>query len=509
MDQGFAHLARGLRLSAARLPNKPALIELGRITLTYAALWRGAVQLANWMSRRGLHKGDHVAVLTENSVEHILCLYAISTFGGVSIALDPKWTSHEIANAVVMFDIKFILCDRGLADRLAPQTYERLTFGVLAFDCQSRGSELLDLVASESVVDPAPRVSDQDVSTIILTSGTTGLPKGAMRSHRNVEIGCMMGALGKGQSAEGSELAAVPIFYGSGRGSVLGQLYLGATVYILKRFIAEEAAQILESEKITAVALAPTMCQRLLDMPDLERFDFSAITSLRKAGSPFTLQMASELITRVTPNIYQGYASTESGSVALLRPGDQLRKLGSAGPIEWGVEAELVNADGEAVPRVGQGELRVRGPNVCLGYYNNPEEQTRAFRDGWFHTGDLARFDEDGYLYIVGRLKDTIKTGSINVSPREIETVILGHPDISDVAVIGVPHREWGEAVVAFVVPKAGATVLAEDVLNACRAQLAGYKLPKAVEFISEIERNGLGKVTPEFKTRMRQSRGS
>ena len=275
-------------------------------------------------------------------------------------------------------------------------------------------------------------------------------------------------------------------------------------MFILPSFDAERTASIIDREKITAIAMAPPMCRRLLQLPRLERFDFRSLGSLRKAGSPFSLAMATEIIERITPNIYQGYASTETGSVTLLRPHEQLTKLGSSGRLEWGVETRLVGPGGEEVSRGAEGEIAVRGPNVCQGYYKNPEEEARVIRDGWFHTGDIGRFDDEGYLFVVGRIKDMIKTGSISVSPREVENAILSLASIEDAAVVGAPDPEWGEAIRAFVVPGPGASVAAEEILAHCRSRLAGYKVPKSVTFVTTIERNGLGKVTQEFKARAR-----
>lgn len=504
MDRGFSSMARGLALSAGRYPDKPALVEIDRLTLTYRELADGVARVANHLAARGIGKGDHIAILSENSVEHIILLYATATLGAVSIALDPKWTAVEVARTVQGFDCRALVADDALRDRLSLLLSGTPECGVFIYSRDGRGCGLLQLVQEESARAPAVDIRDHDICTIVLTSGTTGLPKGVVRTHRNVEVGCLNGALGKGQTEEGRELAVVPIFYGSGRGSVIGQIFLGATVYILTQFDAERTAHILHRERITAVALAPTMCRRLLQLPRLERFDFSSLRSLRKAGSPFTLGMATEIIQRITPNIYQGYASTESGSVTLLRPEEQIPKLGSSGRIEWGVEAEIVDESGRLVPPGGEGEIRVRGPNVCAGYYNNPDEEAKVFRDGWFHTGDIGRFDDEGYLYIVGRIKDTIKTGSINVSPREVEAAILEFPGVADVAVVGVPDAEWGEAVKALVVTSEDATVAAEQIQAHCRARLAGYKVPKSVAFVSEIERNALGKVKPEFKARVK-----
>ena len=183
--------------------------------------------------------------------------------------------------------------------------------------------------------------------------------------------------------------------------------------------------------------------------------------------------------------------------MTLLRPSEQITKIGSSGRPVWGAEIALVDDAGREVS--GEGEIYVRGPNVCQGYYKNPEEESKAIRDGWFRTGDIGRFDSDGYLFVVGRIKDMIKTGSINVSPREVEAVLLGLHHVEDAAVVGVPDPEWGEAVKAFVVVS-DATGGAEAILAHCRAKLAGYKVPKSVAFVESIDRNALGKVTQGFK---------
>ncbi len=504
MDRGFASMARGLYLSAQRFPDKPALIEIDRITLTYVQLLDGCERLAHHLAARGVQKGDHVAILSENSIEHIVALYAVAILGAVSIALDPKWTPYETQRAINLFDCRILIIDKALEAKGAPLVPGTPPLGVVTYEKHPHSLPLIEDLARDVRISPLADVKDHDICTIILTSGTTGVPKGVMRSHRNVEIGCMNGVMGKGQTETSRELAVVPIFYGSGRGSVIGQIFLGATVYIMPSFDVERCADIIHREAITAIALAPTICRRLLQLPGLERFDFSSIRSLRKAGSPFPAGMAQEVMSRITPNIYQGYASTETGSVTLLRPHEQLTKHGSSGILEWGVEAEIVDSEGHPVPAGGEGEICVRGPNVCEGYYRNPDEEARAFRGGWFRTGDLGRFDGDGHLYIIGRIKDTIKTGSINVSPREIETQILCMPQIEDVAVVGVPDPEWGEAVKAFIVLREGQSCGEADVLAHCRSHLAGYKIPKSVAFVEEIERNGLGKVTAEFKMRAR-----
>jgi acyl-CoA synthetase (AMP-forming)/AMP-acid ligase II len=290
----------------------------------------------------------------------------------------------------------------------------------------------------------------------------------------------------------------VPIYYNSGRATAIAHLYFGGTLHLRERFDSRETLELVQNEKITSLALASTMVHRLLELPDLDSYDTRSLKALRKAGLPFTRRMVEGLVKHLTPNLFQSYASTDAGQVTLLRPQEQLTKIGSSGRPIWGVELEIANDRGDPLPAGDEGEIRVRGPNVCQGYYKNPDENAKSFRDGWYYTGDLGRIDSDGYLYVTGRKKDIIKTGSINVAPREIENILLNHPQIDDAAVFGVPDPEWGEVIKALVVPRPGST-LSEDLLRAyCKENLAGYKVPKIIEFIAQLARNSLGKVTAQ-----------
>lgn len=500
MDRGFSCVGRSLYLSAARFPDKPALVEIGGSSLTYKKLNDSANQLGNHMLALGVSSGDHVAMLSDNSLEHVVALYALVKIGGVSVVLDPKWTPSEVGRTLDFFDCKYLIIDTEFLDRLSEFETGKLEFGMLVYEKNRKAPELLKMVGDSPAVEPDVGVLDHDPFSIMLTSGTTGFPKGCIRTHRNVEIGCMNGAVGKGLDDSSRELVVVPIYYGSGRSSIMGQVYIGGTVFLQSPFDPEHFADTIQRQSITATALAPTMCSRLLKLPNLENYDFSSLQALRKAGSPFTTAMIPEMIGRLTPHIFQGYASTESGGVTLLRPEQLMTKIGSAGMPRWGVDIQLVGSNDEQVVRGEEGEIRVRGPNVCNGYYKNPDEQAKVFRNGWFYTGDIGRIDEDGHLFIVGRIKDLIKTGSINVAPREIESTILNMKGVEDAAVIGVPHQEWGEAVKAYVVLRDGVQISPEDIVLHCKKTLASYKVPKFFEFTDKIERDTLGKLTAKFR---------
>jgi long-chain acyl-CoA synthetase len=206
--------------------------------------------------------------------------------------------------------------------------------------------------------------------------------------------------------------------------------------------------------------------------------------------------MVEDLLRRVTPNVFQGYASTDAGQATVLRPDEQLTKIGSSGRPIWGVEVDIVNGRHHRVSAGQEGEIRVRGPLVCQGYYNNPEEEQKRFIDGWYYSGDIGRFDSDGYLYVVGRMKDIIKTGSINVAPKEIEEILLLHPDVIDAAVVGERDPEWGETVNAYVVLREDASLSEAHLITFCKEYLADYKVPKQIKLVNDLKRNELGKVT-------------
>jgi long-chain acyl-CoA synthetase len=275
----------------------------------------------------------------------------------------------------------------------------------------------------------------------------------------------------------------------------LAHIFFGGTVYLRNKFEPRETLDLIQREKISSLGLASTMCHRLLQFPELESYDTSSIRALRKAGLPFTRKMVEELIDRVTPNVYQGYASTDAGQATFLRPEEQLHKIGSSGRAIWAAEVDVVNDRHDPLPTGQDGEIRVRGPNVCQGYYKNPEEQRKRFIDGWYYTGDIGHFDDDGYLYVVGRMKDIIKTGSINVAPKEVEEVLLFHPDVADAAVVGVTDPEWGESIQAYVVLRRQHAIDETGLIKFAKEYLADYKAPKKIFFVDDLERNELGKV--------------
>lgn len=499
MDRGYSGVGRSLLLSTKNNPDKPAIVEERGPRLSYRQLDTLANKLANYLTANGCEKGDHVGILSDNCAEHIVALYAAAKIAAVSISFDPRWRTLELAATQRYVNCKFLICDEVLLPKVSDAALSGANWQVIAFSRHTASAGLAEILASTSAEEPSAALSDHDVSTLMLTSGTTGLPKGCIRTNRVVECSfkdVQDGLDGLDDTVE--ELIVVPVYYGSGRARVMRQIYSGSTMHLMDTFEPDRTAAYITKHAISVIALAPTMCKRILSLGNLERFEFGSLRMLQKAGSPFSPEMAKELSRKISPNIYQAFATSETGTVTALRPRDQFLKLGSSGKISLGVELDIVAPDGTILPRGEAGEIKVRGPQVCEGYYNNPIEQNKAFRDGWYYTGDIGRIDEDGYLYVVGRKKDMIKTGSINVSPLEIEQTIQIMSEVQDVAIVGVPDPEWGEAVMAVVV--SSSQTMTGKIIEHCRRSLASYKVPKYFQYVELIERNSQGKVTSRFK---------
>lgn len=496
MDRGYSGVGRSLYLNAKNTPNRPAIIEEQGKRLSYGELNTIVNKLANHLLSSGCQKGDHVGILLGNSAEHIVALYAAAKIGAVSISLDPRCTAREMAATQAYIGCKFLVCEDTFLPLISNDDLKAADWRVVAFSRQGVGDGLADILRQAVADEPTGAHFDHDVSTLMLTSGTTGLPKGCVRTNRVIE--CSFKDIQDGLDDGTQELVVVPVYYGSGRGRVMRQIWAGGTLHLMDAFDPERVASYITAQEISCIALAPTMCVRLLSLNDLDRFEFGSLRMLQKAGSPFSPEMTKELMRKITPNIYQAFATSETGTAAALRSHEQLRKLGSSGKPIIGVELDIVAADGTILPRGEPGEIRVRGPQVCDGYYNKQVEQDKAFRDGWYYTGDLGHIDEDGYLYVVGRKKDMIKTGSINVAPLEIEQAIQRARGIQDATIVGVPDPQWGEAVMAIVVAAAGD--MTDEIIAHCRQTLASYKIPKYFQYVESIERNSQGKVTTRFK---------
>ena len=509
------NMGDAIRRNALKFPRKLA-VQNERKQLNYAELNTRVNSLANSLLGIGLKKGDNIAVLLGNCTEHIEVLFAAAKSGLVGVPIDPKWRGQEIATAIKFFDIAAIVLERAAGPALA-DALSRVEFKgpVLWVGSHSDdGSAMVrehayeDLAARGNSREPDVQVASTDLFLIMITSGTTAFPKGCLSTHERYVLTCMNHGLGgRGFSSEDIELLVSPLCFNSGRSSALGHLFWGASVILNERFDPINTLETIQDERVTYIALAPVMADRLLEVPNLNHYDISSLRHLRKVGSPLHPRTVKGLIQRLTPNVFQSYASTDAGTVSLLLPEDQIRKSGSAGKLIWAAEAVISDEAGNSLPTGEVGEIICRGPLVCAGYYKNPRANEASFRDGWFLTGDLGRFDEEGFLYVVGRNKNMIKSGSISISPEEVQDVLQSHPKVREAAVVGVPHEVWGEAVLAVISLAAGQTATERELMNYCRSRTASYKVPKAIHFLRELPHTELGKVaTKVIRSRFLQT---
>jgi acyl-CoA synthetase (AMP-forming)/AMP-acid ligase II len=364
-----------------------------------------------------------------------------------------------------------------------------------------------DLLKQGRDEEPQAEIDQDDVMMIMYTSGTTGPPKGVITSHRNVMANTNTMTLELRIVTESINLLVMPMYHNGGFWPLMTHFYQGATTIVLPRFDVEQVLALVEKEKVTFLNLVPTMLNRLVSHPRISDYNLESLQLIMYAAAPIAPEKLKKAMEVFGPHrFYTGLGSTEAcGSMlsfpatehALTLDGPLAQKLGTVGRESINVEVRIVDETGHDVAPGEVGEIIARGDNVSPGYWKMSDETVRTFREGWLYTGDMGYRDEDGYVFLVSRKKDMIISGGENVSPREIEEVILRHPYVEDVAVIGVPDEEWGEAVRAVVslTPEGKSKVAEAEIIEFCQRRLSGFKKPKSVDFVDELPKNDLGKI--------------
>ncbi|MFE3323735.1 long-chain fatty acid--CoA ligase [Streptomyces sp. NPDC059176] len=507
------NLAVVLEHTAREHPDRDALV-LGGTRLSYAQVDAEANRIASALIAHGVGRGDRVALSCPNLPHFAVVYFGILKAGAVVVPLNILLTDREIAYHLEDSAAKAYFCFEG-TDELPMGASGRSAFEAVP------GCEHFVLITSDrTAAAPVPGVptlaefthgrpsgsstvatGEGDTAVVLYTSGTTGRPKGAQLTHSNMVQNALLANGLFGMEPHDVHLLVLPMFHSFGQTVQLNAAFAsGATIVLLPRFEAGAALDAMERENVTFFAGVPTMYWSLLAYEGADRHDLGAITrNLRMSvcgGSPLPVEVLRQFEERFNVPILEGYGLSETSPIATFNRRDRPRRPGSVGLPVWGVEVEVVREDGTRCAAEEPGEICVRGHNVMKGYLNRSEATAEAIdADGWFHTGDVGRWDADGYLYIVDRTKDLIIRGGFNVYPREVEEVLLTHPDISLAAVVGVPHESHGEEVKAYVIRKPGATVTEEDLVAWCKRSMAGYKYPRIVEFRDALPMTATGKI--------------
>ena len=492
------HVARHARRSGD-------VVAVGYDTVrrTYRELDERVSRLANALEARGVACGDRVALLSYNTLEVVETYLACARLGAITVPVNFRLVADEVAYvlenstpaAVVVHGplVPVMARAREISGNKAP---------CLVVDGELEGAEAYE----DALAAAAPECADHGVSlsdraVIMYTSGTTGRPKGAVLTHYHLIIHAYTFMLHAGMPREDRIfLSVMPMFHIGGLMSMLPMLLIGGTNLMLAHGSFDPAAVVdmIEQERITSCVMVPTQMQAICEVPGIENRDLSSLKRIGWGAAPATTHLL-KLLSEVLPTVQieSTFGQTEAGPIATMLLGDdQLRKLGSVGTPMLNVRARVVDDDMNDVVQGEIGEIVYQSPMVMKEYWNNPEATREAFRGGWFHSGDLVRQDEDGYFYVVDRKKDMIISGGENIYCAEVENVIAGHPEVADVALIGVPDAKWGETPLAVVIPRdLEAPPTVEELTQWCTDRLARYKRPKHIAFVPALPRNPSGKV--------------
>lgn len=513
--RSMAHGEQLARMARSR-PHKLAYRFEGA-DLTFGRLDERVTRLANALADRGIRYGDRVATLMTNRLEVVETYLAAAKLGAVCVPVNFRLVPDEISYILGDSGASALVVDGGLADT-AGAALRGLAADVVCLvtdpDTSLEGptAEMYETVLAQSSPEPPEVVvSEMDPAFIMYTSGTTGRPKGAVLSHFNLLMNTyhMLGYMGISGSDE-VWLSGLPLFHIGGLNGILPYLLLGGTTVMLPsgRFDAEEVVDVMEKERVTGCYFVPTQWQQICAVPDVKdrHLTLRRISWGASVAPPSVLQAMAETFPGV-PN-FNAFGQTEMSSVTCVLLGrDAVRKMGSVGQPVGNVEVRIVDTEMLDVSEGEIGEIVYRGPTVMQGYWNNPEATAEAFAGGWFHSGDLVRRDDEGYIYVVDRKKDMIISGGENIYCAEVEAVIDAHPGVAEVALIGVYDPRWVETPVAVVVPAdADNPPSTDEIISWCRLRLASYKKPTAVVLVDALPRNASGKV---LKTQLRDTFGA
>ena len=480
-------------------PHKTA-IRCEDVRKTYRELNERSNRLARALLKLGLHKGDRIATLSFNSVELMESYLAHLKIGAITVPLSAWSMDKDILFQADSTGCKFFVFTEDFLSRmeqLRPSLPDVREWIFIGNSPSLFGHPYENLMAGESSDDFPIEVNEEDEAFILYTGGTTGTPKGAVLTHKSL-LWNIISVTTENQSPTSEDVVyyPMPLFHVAALSRFLASMYAGGTFVVTKQFDARKCLEIIEDEKVTAMTGNPTIWGKLLTEMESKAYDTRSMRMYVSAQGFLHPSMQQAIETRLFPRAqtYVTYALTEaSPGVTILKPTDRPKETESVGKPYMCTEVRIVDDDDHDLPVGEVGEIIIKGPTVMKEYFRNPEETAETLRGGWLHTGDLGKYDDDGFLYFVDRKKDMIKTGGLNVYSKEIEEVLSRHPKIAEAVIIGIPDAKWGETIKALVVAKSGEILTEAEVIDFCKAHLASYKKPTSVAFVDSLPKTQLG----------------
>lgn len=511
-----------LQISSAVVPDREALVEVGGngARITYGEMYPRVVRLANALQGLGVERGQKVAIMSINSAEYVVTYYACAMVGATLVPLNARAKDEELTHMLNVSQCQVIfVSDRyiDLVERIRPTLTHTQHF--IAYESGQGGyTDYNQLIDQSSDEEPWVEIDDHDATLLIFTSGTTALPKGVQLTYQDLVAYVTNTMAPADPEVHEKTLVSAPFSHVAGATAMMSSIWGGRTLVILPAFTPEGWLRAVHEEKATHSFVVPTMLKRIMEVPNFEEYDLSSLKLITYGAAPMPYEVVRRACDIFPPRgigLMNAYGQTESTStLTFLGPDDhdlstdtekRERRLRSVGRPMPDVTIAIMDDRNNPVPAGEEGEICVKSDRVMKGYYKQEDATSTAIIDGWLHTGDVGKLDEDGYLFITGRKKDLIIRGGENISAGEIENCLEMHPKIDEAAVIGVPDLDWGEVVKAVLVLKPGEQITLDEVVTHCKAHLASFKAPAYIAIVDELPRNPMGKV---LKTELRKMYG-
>jgi acyl-CoA synthetase (AMP-forming)/AMP-acid ligase II len=495
--------------NANKFPDKQAVVSEKGPSMTFRRLNERVNRLSHALLDSGLKKGDRIGVLVHNCHQFLEIYFAAAKTGAVFCPYNNHFKQSELKDILDYSIPRFLVVDPDFLDTISILRPELNS--VEKYICLEKFNlpfveDYEILLAQGRSGEPDVKVLDDDVLSIFFTGGTTGRPKGAMRTHRHLMSDAVASVIELRVDYDERVLITFPMYHVACEDNIVRHSFMPNTIYIRREggFNPEQVLEYISRERISRCQFVPSMIHSLLQVPNIHTYNLRSLRLILYAGSSMPVELLKKALAAFPCGFAQLYGQTESGpTTTVLKPEDHvlddsekcLARLASCGKPAVNYEIRIVDENDNDVPIGEVGEIIGRSEAVMIGYWRMPEETARKLKNGWLHTGDLGRFDEDGYVFVVERKDDMIISGGVNVYPREIEEILYRHPAVSEASVIGLPDEHWGEVVKAVIVPRQGAHVTEAEIIEFCGKNLAGFKKPKTVDLWKELPKSPQGKI--------------